>query len=97
MLRTILLFTCQSQDNYEKPDKEKVEDSIDIAILFIEYTNKFIYDFRTYIDGSCNGKTFDMTFEEGGIKIDYNGEKLFLKYKNPGFHEWVTFVVEVAY
>ena len=85
------------EHNYEKPDKEKVEDSIDIAILFIEYTNKFIYDFRTYIDGSCNGKTFDMTFEEGGIKIDYNGEKLFLKYKNPGFHEWVTFVVEVAY
>lgn len=85
------------EHNYEKPDKEKVEDSIDIAILFIEYTNKFIYNFRYQLDGKCNGEVFFITFEEGGIKIDYNKEKLFIKHKSPGFHEWVNFVVEVGY
>ena len=85
------------EHNYEKPDKEKVEDSIDIAILFVEYTNKFIYNFRDYLDGNCNGKCFKITFEEGGIKINYNKEKLFIKYKDPVFHEWVNFVIEVGY
>ena len=85
------------EHNYEKPDKEKVEDSIDIAILFIEYTNKFVYDFRTYFDGSCNGKIFRITFEDGEIKVNYNKEKMFIKRKNPGFHEWVNFIVEVGY
>lgn len=27
---------------YEKPDKERVEDAIDVSILFIEFTNKFM-------------------------------------------------------
>ena len=86
------------EHQYEIPNKEKVEDALDVAILFIEYTNKFIYEFTDYFDGKCNDKLFRIKMKKGMIEINIVGvENLCFNCKDSGFYEWITFYVECAY
>lgn len=38
------------EHEYKNPEKEKVQDAIDVATLFLAYTDKFLFDALVYCD-----------------------------------------------
>lgn len=91
------------EHQYKIPKKEEVEDAIDVAMLFIEYTNKFIYRFVNSIDVECNGIDFNIRISNDGISIyirsptKTDDEEFFITYNDKGFYEWTKFVIENEY
>jgi uncharacterized protein YutE (UPF0331/DUF86 family) len=57
------------EHEYTIPEREKVEDALDVAILFIRYTNKFLYGII-------------QDFSLSGTKSDLNNVQTVLDYKN---------------
>ena len=91
------------EHQYKLPDREEVEDAIDIGILFIEYTNKFIYKFMEefYLIYEENGVK-SISFKEGKIKVIYinpnpEHDNFSLTNKDSGFCEWAKFFVSNGY
>ena len=103
ILRKINKIRNLLEHQYKVPDKEEIEDAIDIGILFIEYTNKFIYTFMQEFDGMYddNGVS-SISFKEGEIKVNYfnqnpNNDNFSLTNKDSDFCEWAKFFVINGY
>ena len=101
ILRKINKIRNLLEHQYRLPDKEEVEDAIDIGILFVEYTNQFIYHFVEEFEGS--GDT-DLSVKFTGDKIEViffgpnpKNENFSLTNKDSGFYDWVRFVVKNGY
>ena len=98
ILRKINKIRNLLEHQYNLPNKDDVEDAIDIAVLFIEYSNKFIYQHRDYVDGNCNGKCFRIYLKKEGINVRISGGKeLSFSYTDSGFREWIRFIIEAGY
>ena len=102
ILRKINKIRNILEHKYKLPDKKEVEDAIDIGILFIEYTNKFIYNFVKGFDGSCEDAVLYIGFEGDKIKIIFYGpdpkhKNFSLTNKDSGFYDWVNFVIKNGY
>ncbi|MCD4843133.1 MAG: hypothetical protein K8R25_01470, partial [Methanosarcinales archaeon] len=87
ILRKINKIRNLLEHQYKLPDKEEIEDAVDIGILFIEYSNKFIYKFMEEFNGiyDDNGVS-SISFKEGKIKVIYwdqyrfGAQKIYSKY-----------------
>ena len=101
ILRKINKIRNLLEHEYKLPDKVKIEDALDIGILFIEYTNKFIYKFVDEFIGSSEEAGFDIKFDREKIKINFMSdsehETFSLSNKDSGFYEWVKFAVKHIY
>lgn len=98
ILRKINKIRNLLEHQYNLPNKDDVEDAIDIAVLFIEYSNKFIYQHRDYVDCNCNGKYFCIYIKKEGINVKISGGKeLSFSYTDSGFREWIRFIIEAGY
>ena len=101
ILRKINKIRNLLEHKYKLPTREEVEDAIDVAILFLEYTKRFIYDFVN--DFRCYDKDnrIDVEFiehTEMKITVISAEEHIFsINFKDPIFCDWVRFLVEAAY
>lgn len=92
------------EHEYKLPNKGEVEDAIDIATLFLEYTKNFIYNF---VDGyECYDKEKHVSFSFVDHKelkitifsyISHEECKLSVTYKEPTYCDWLKFFISVAY
>lgn len=66
------------EHHYSKPEKEKVEDAVDIAILFLRSTEKYLLNFP--YDGALWDKekkySVDLTFDYKNCKFVFTGSEL---------------------
>jgi len=102
ILRKINKIRNLLEHQYELPKKEEVEDAIDIGILFIEYTNRFIHHFLFEFGGNCGDDDLSINFEGDKIKIIVSGpnheDKIFsLTNKDSDFYDWVKVVTKNGY
>ena len=102
ILRKINKIRNLLEHQYELPDKAEVEDAIDIGILFVEYTNRFIHHFLYEFGGTCGGADLSINFEGDKIRIILSGpnhehENFSLTNKDSGFYDWVKVVIKNGY
>ena len=101
ILRKITKIRNLLEHQYKLPDKEEVEDAIDIGILFVEYTNKFIYRFMDEFYGMYDDNGVScISFKEGKIEVIYRNpehDNVSLTNKDSDFCEWVKFFVINGY
>ncbi len=92
------------EHRYKLPNKGEVEDAIDIATLFLEYTKNFIYNFVDEYD--CYDKEKHVTFSFVDYKkleitiisyISHEKHKLSVTYKEPIYCDWLKLFISVAY
>ena len=101
ILRKINTIRNLLEHEYKLPNKAEVEDAIDVAILFLESTKKFIYQFVA--DFTCYDKEHRLNLEfkdHREIKIwiiSPEDEVFSITYKDSTFCDWLRFLIESAY
>ena len=92
------------EHEYKLPNRGEVEDAIDIASLFLEYTKNFIYNFVNNFCCYDNEKSVDFTFIDHKqldvVIIYYNSHeecKFTVTYKDPTYYDWLKIFISVAY
>ena len=107
ILRRINAIRNLLEHKYKLPKREKVEDAIDVAILFLEYTKRFVYDFVDDFLCYDEDNHIDVQFIDhaemkitviSGWRTSGSKEHIFsINCKDPPFCDWVRFLVEAAY
>jgi uncharacterized protein YutE (UPF0331/DUF86 family) len=102
ILRKINKIRNLLEHQYKLPNKDEVEDAIDVAILFLESTKKFIYDFVDEYECYDEEKHVAIKFvnhKEIAVEIvDRKSANTFsLNHKEPTFCDWLKFIIETEY
>jgi len=107
ILRKINKIRNLLEHKYKLPTREEVEDAIDVAILFLEYTKRFIYDFVNDFlcydkDNHIDVKFIDHTEMRITVISSWRTSNLkehnfSITYKDSTFCDWLRFLVEAAY
>ena len=100
ILRKINKIRNLLEHQYKLPDKEEIEDAIDVAILFVEYTNKFIYNFVDDFEASCKDTDLFICFEENKLNVIFSSSEhddFSLTNRDLEYSEWVKLIVKTGY
>lgn len=90
------------EHDFVKPEQEKVEDFIDVVLLFIESTKLYLVDFLDDAEIEVEDK-FDYWLgvvidrESEIVNISYSNTKIELKPNNEHYIEFMKYYVAVAY
>jgi len=94
------------EHNYSLPDQERVEDALDIAVLFIKYTDKFLFSAKTsiHLDDSTGLDRVQFNCEDSKIVFswyirtpEHRGldTEIVIDSNNPDFLRYIKWYVKI--